>query len=406
MGMIYLQNLNPITIVLIIIMTLPLISGIFMEFSREGVRGTLWSLADNIIFILGMFSAIYLTKRIFFDHRGDFFDQIYYYIPLHIRTILYGQDVLIYLGAGTIILFLLLVLMRPFLLVMYRAILNPLADALYTLLSKGGPLLRVFMGVLVQLPRAAFAVLLVGLTLNFFSYCFPSPILSQCMNNSGLYHTVYQDVLCPVLNSNLAKKIPVIVSDAFAQTINKEMLAHSNPEPTISLDQTGPSSTKERVIEYFNGVTIDSAVHSTPRIDETAVDIVGNQENSKQKAYLIYQWVSTNISYDYDKAAKLASDPRGINSGSIIAFTERKGVCFDYSSLYVSMCRAVGLKVRLVTGLAYSGTAWGDHAWNQVYLPEENRWINIDTTFGIYADYFDKADFIADHRNAEVQGEW
>ncbi|HBQ86719.1 MAG TPA: transglutaminase, partial [Syntrophomonas sp.] len=87
-------------------------------------------------------------------------------------------------------------------------------------------------------------------------------------------------------------------------------------------------------------------------------------------------------------------------------FNTRKGICFDYSCLYISMCRAAGLKVRLITGVAYSGTAWGDHAWNQVYSTEEGRWINVDTTFGSNGYYFDKPDFIADHRYPVVQGEW
>ena len=89
-----------------------------------------------------------------------------------------------------------------------------------------------------------------------------------------------------------------------------------------------------------------------------------------------------------------------------MAFNTRMGICFDYASLYVSMCRAVGLKVRLVTGLGYSGSSWGDHAWNQVYVPEEGRWINVDPTFGTVNNYFDKPDFTVDHKDTKVQGEW
>lgn len=95
-----------------------------------------------------------------------------------------------------------------------------------------------------------------------------------------------------------------------------------------------------------------------------------------------------------------------MDSGSVMAFNTRRGVCFDYACLYVSMCRAVDLKVRLVTGLGYSGSSWGDHAWNQVYIPEEDRWVNVDATFGTIYNYFDKPDFSVDHRDAEVQGEW
>ena len=116
--------------------------------------------------------------------------------------------------------------------------------------------------------------------------------------------------------------------------------------------------------------------------------------------------MSRNIKYEYDKAVKISRDPSGVSSGSIVAFETRKGICFDYACLYVSMCKAVGLKVRLVTGLAYNGVIWGYHAWNQVYSAEEKRWINVDPTFGAYAAYFDKTDFDEDHRYSQIQGEW
>ena len=161
-----------------------------------------------------------------------------------------------------------------------------------------------------------------------------------------------------------------------------------------------------RVITYFNGVTLDEAIKSNAQIDETARKVVGSEQNSKKKANLLYKWVSQNIAYDYQKAALINKNTSGISSGSIIAFNTRRGICFDYSSLYISMCRATGLKVRLITGLGYSGVAWGDHAWNQVYSAEEGRWINVDTTFGSNGNYFDKRDFNVDHRYAEVQGEW
>jgi transglutaminase-like putative cysteine protease len=71
------------------------------------------------------------------------------------------------------------------------------------------------------------------------------------------------------------------------------------------------------------------------------------------------------------------------------------------------MCRAVGVKVRFITGLGYSGVEWGDHAWNQVYDPAENRWINVDTTFGNSGkNYFDHAGFRADHQDGVIQGQW
>jgi transglutaminase/protease-like cytokinesis protein 3 len=219
------------------------------------------------------------------------------------------------------------------------------------------------------------------------------------MNESTAYQFLYKNALYPVLNSNIAKQIPVIINNSFGKPDN----GNSNSSGSIIDKITGP---RIRVIEYFNGVTLDEAIKSNDSVDDTAKRLVGNEGNSRIKGLLIYQWICQNIKYDYNKALKVSTNPKGISSGSIIAFNTHKGICFDFSALYVSMCRAVGLKVRIVTGLAYSGVAWGDHAWNQVYCSEEKRWMNVDTTFGTVEDYFDKKDFGVDHKNDEIQGEW
>jgi hypothetical protein len=61
-------------------------------------------------------------------------------------------------------------------------------------------------------------------------------------------------------------------------------------------------SDKVKVVEYFNGVTLDEAIKSNDEIDNTAKKTVGNEKNSIKKAYLLYKWVSQNIKYDTVKA--------------------------------------------------------------------------------------------------------
>lgn len=399
------DRLNFISIALIVLAVWPLISGLFMRFSRDGIRIALWSLMDNVVLILGIMVSIYLTRRIFFQHSDDFFQHIYNLIPTQVRILLYGQDVLIYLGVGSIVLLLLTLVFRPILVWIYQTIVTPMAFGCYDALARSGPVVSGVARMLTQVPRAAFTVFMVSLGLSFLSYYAPIPALSGSMNDSSLYQAVYRDAICPVLHSNLAKKIPVIVNDAFGQRLpgaadSGEMADATGGVQSNGLTGGGP------VVAYFNGVTLDKAVQSNRAIDQLAVEIAGSEKNSKRKAYALYRWTAENITYDEEKAARLAQNPRGIQSGSIVAFETRQGVCFDYASLYVSMCRAAGLKVRLVTGQAYSGTAWGDHAWNQVYLPEEDRWINVDATFGCNDNYFDKLDFVADHRFAQVQQTW
>ena len=404
----YLTQINAVTAALVCVCLFPIITGAFGYFSRERIQYSLGSLLDNIEFLLGLLLAIFLTKKIFFENSTGVFKKIYEWIPTNLRSILYGHDVLTYICAVPVILLLVLIVLRFLTAPIYRAVVVPLSNRLYLMLNSTNSILKRFIGALWKIPKSVYMVFIFGLLLNFYSYYFPSPMLTKWMNESTVYQALYKNALYPVLNSNIAKQIPVIINDSFKRT--------SVPVLPGEEGQDGPSAAAQlaqllkdrniRVTEYFNGVTLDEAVKSSPEIDQTAKKIVGNETSSKKKAELIYKWITGNVKYDNEKAAKISSDPKGISSGSIAAFNTRKGICFDYSCLYISMCRAVGLKVRLVTGLGYSGISWGDHAWNQVFVPEEDRWVNVDTTFGTIADYFDKPDFDVDHKYAEVQGEW
>lgn len=389
-----------ITLIIISGFALPLITGAFEQFSRARIKESVWSVIDNLEFLFGFILAVYLTKRIFFDNDSQVFGLIYSLIPETIRSFLLGKDIITYILAAPLLFILIRVIVRFISGPIYSKFLEPLTSRLYTLFNSRSSLLRHSMGALSQLPKSLFLVFFLGLLLNFYAYYFPAPLLSRWMNESAAYQIVFNNAVSPVLNSNIAKKIPVLVNDSFGNAAEKV--------PFVGDSSPGSQANKDNsyVITYFNGVTLDEAVKSNTQIDETARQIVGNVQNSKQKAYLLYKWVSQNISYDYQKAALINKNSSGVSSGSIIAFNTRKGICFDYSCLYISMCRANGLKVRLITGLGYSGVAWGDHAWNQVYCTEEARWINVDTTFGSNGNYFDKRDFDVDHRYAEVQGEW
>lgn len=70
------------------------------------------------------------------------------------------------------------------------------------------------------------------------------------------------------------------------------------------------------------------------------------------------------------------------------------------------MARANNMKVRLITGEGFNGINWVSHAWNQVYIPEGNQWINVDTTFYKGGDYFNSKRFQLDHRDSQIAGEW
>jgi hypothetical protein len=297
--------------------------------------------------------------------------------------------------------------MRPLKTAFFKYVIEPLTEGLYKILSPLSMPVKFILGSLVQIPRSVFIVLVAGLLLNFYTYYFSVPQISRWMNESKAYNFLYNEAINPILNSSIAKKIPVLLNDSFGRDGMENGISQGTTGGSV-VDRIAKNIAKRniRVIEYFNGVTLDEAIKSSSEIDNMAKQLVKGENDDYKKANLLYKWVSKNLEYDQDKAQKVSTNPEGISSGSIVAFNTRKGICFDYSCLYISMCRAVGLKVRLITGLGFSGVSWGDHAWNQVYSASKGDWINVDTTFGTIANYFDKPNFNVDHKYAEVQGEW
>ncbi|HHV97998.1 MAG TPA: transglutaminase domain-containing protein [Clostridiaceae bacterium] len=397
------MGFNAVTVLLAAVFLIPLAAGAARGPSRRKMLDSMGSLLDNVELLAGFLLSVYLTKKIFFENNSGVFALIYKWIPGRLKDFLYGRDVLTYILIVPIILLFVLLILRIFTTPFYRHVIEPLSEAIYRKTCEAGRFIRSLTGALWQLPKAILGVLVCTLILNFSGYYFYMPKMAKWMSESGLYQLIYQNALHPILNSNIAKQIPVIVNDSFRNLTGG---ADQNGETIV--EQIGKRIIGDAVIiEYFNGVTIDEAIKSTPEIDRTAAEIVGDEESDTKKAYLIYKWVSKNIEYDFEKAENIVYNTWKYKSGSIEAFNTRKGICFDYSCLYISMCRAVGLKVRLITGLGYSGTSWGDHAWNQVWSEEEQRWINLDTTFGSSGkNYFDKPDFFVDHRDGQIQGEW
>jgi hypothetical protein len=402
-----LNQINFISVFIVLIIFIPICAGAFEYFSKERIQHSIYSLFDNIEFIVSILLSVFLVKKILIEHNEGIYASIYEVLPNTFKHAFPGQGAMIYLVFVPLMLVLIMCVLRIITQPFYRLVVAPLAEGIYNFLESMNGVVRRIIGAVCRIPKAIIGLLIFVIFLNTYTYYFYSPKITAWMNESTPYQILYKNAIYPVLNSNLAKQIPVIVNDSFRKTFDK-----GSSLKDVTKSDAAKKLLKElekrniKVIEYFNGVTLDEAIKSNSEIDNLAKKIVADEKVSTRKGYLLYKWVSKNIKYDYDKAEKVSKDPRGIESGAITAFETRKGICFDYSSLYVAMCRAVGLKVRLVTGLGYSGTFWGDHAWNQVYSTEEKRWINVDCTFGSAANYFDKKNFDEDHKDSDVQGEW
>ena len=95
-----------------------------------------------------------------------------------------------------------------------------------------------------------------------------------------------------------------------------------------------------------------------------------------EKIQIIYRYVVENIRYDFSKLDTLQPD---YIPDIEDVFNEKEGICYDYSAILASMLRRLTIPTKLIKG--YTTKTEVFHAWNEVYIEDENRWIIIDTTY-------------------------
>lgn len=108
-------------------------------------------------------------------------------------------------------------------------------------------------------------------------------------------------------------------------------------------------------------------------IIKKAKELTINAKNDNEKLKAVYNYVTKNMKYDYQKFSKLSNDY--IPSIEEVS-KEGKGICYDYAVMTAAMLRSLEVPTKLIMG--YKAGMKEYHAWNQVYL--EGEWITVDTT--------------------------
>ena len=123
-------------------------------------------------------------------------------------------------------------------------------------------------------------------------------------------------------------------------------------------------------IQYVNYTNSSKAVVK-------ARELTKNCKNDLQKVQEIYKFILNNIVYDYNKANKVVNgELNGYVPVVDVILNNKKGICFDYSSLMAAMLRSVGIPTKLIMGYVAPNNAY--HAWNDVYI-KGTGWIKINS---------------------------
>jgi hypothetical protein len=383
-------SINLISVFLIGLFAATFIAGFLRPPTAGRIYDCFAAVVNTVVFFLAAALAVLATGAVFSDGGDNFLSEAFGAIP-GLRDTSTGQDVLAYALVLIIFLTALYALLRLLTLPLLKKAIAPLAAALGRLIRRSGAFLRRVIGGLWQLPRAVGLVLAFSLLLSFYTTLTNNADFADYIGRSRTFRLIENTAIEPIISSEAVRQIPAFLDDTVDQAIE------------------GLSSEGRRLLMkvYINGVTVDEGVASCPAIDNTAIDLVDAETDDVAKARLIYDWIAENIDYDNEKADMLEVDAFAEPAGAVTAFAEGTGVCFDKACLFVSMCRAVGVPVRLITGEAFNGASWESHSWNQIYDDDGGRWINVDATFGKpNVSYFDSDGFGDDHRNAMIQGEW
>lgn len=391
-------GVNIVSLVLYAVLLYPLIVGFLFKLSSEALLNTIKSLFSTLALLFSLMISSTIVKEVFISDKYKIMDYINSKVGTSMATLIETRPQL-FMGIILVILILIIHQLLKLLIHIISEIgLSPLLQGLDDLIKRGGGILRRVFGVIFQIPRALCYTIILTFLLNYMSMINISKELNSTLESSKIYNYFSEKAVMPITKSELAKSLPNIIGDSFKIS--------SSEKQSIDLNNIGLDNIGNNELVYYNGVTLAQGVKSNEEINATGISVASKGKNTYNKAKEIYKWVGSQITYDHDKAVQVMNNNRSIESGAIPTFYSKKGVCFDYACLFVAMARANSMKVRLIVGEGFNGKTWISHAWNEVYIPEEDRWVNLDPTFYIGGNYFDNEGFNLEHKNRKVAGEW
>ena len=104
-----------------------------------------------------------------------------------------------------------------------------------------------------------------------------------------------------------------------------------------------------------------------PKIQAAAIAAIKGEKNAELAVRALSKWVNGYI--EGELSARTLTGPEVLACKS--------GKCTEYSTLFASMARSVGIPTRLALGERMVAGRWMGHMWNEAYV---GRWITVDAT--------------------------
>ena len=135
-------------------------------------------------------------------------------------------------------------------------------------------------------------------------------------------------------------------------------------------------------LEYQEYLEFTGSIDTNSELSKRAKEFAASEDDLFMLEYKLARFVESHVKYD------LNSNTRDSNKASTWVYENQVGACDEFTNLFISMNRAIGIPARFVSGVAYSDSPlfdvkWGNHGWAEVYFPEHG-WIPFDTTYKQY----------------------
>ena len=177
------------------------------------------------------------------------------------------------------------------------------------------------------------------------------------------------------------------------KTFNKEVFLFGGPGTYIVtimgntrdyiFDACGPSFHVINLKEVKRIYPSKDVESNNPQIIQLSREITKSCTTDIDKSKKIFEWVVSNIQYDWDKYEIMKTHSLDFKSGSLEALETKSGVCYDISCLYAALGRAAGLEIKVICGTNRENFLLGEgHAWNMFLYSD--RSILIDATHNLF----------------------
>lgn len=139
---------------------------------------------------------------------------------------------------------------------------------------------------------------------------------------------------------------------------------------TIEVDYNAGWTAIEYLPDFMLHYLLPSRYCESDKMADLSVEITKGFTPGYAQVEAIRQWIHANIRYQY-----------GTTNSSTSAWdilSTKVGVCRDFAHLGISLCRALDIPARMVTGYLFGLKPMDLHAWFEVYL--QGRWYCFDAT--------------------------